>query len=483
VAIALGAAPRRTAIWAGVFELLMAVFVLAFHSGASDEWHAYSLLVDARGPLGFGLSVGVDGLSALMVFLSSTVLLAAVWVSPIAGGRLYYASSLLIAAGAIGAFVTTDVIFFYAFHELALIPTFLMIGLYGSGERKAIAWRLVIYLGLGSLILLAGLVALVLHLGGDGSGGDLTFDMIELRQRALELGAVGAEAQAWIYLTLLVGFGILVALFPFHSWAAPAYASAPTATAMLHAGVLKKFGIYGLMRLGAPLLPEGSSAGWVLNILLILLLGNVLIVGLQTVAQRRLDRMVAYSSVMHMGYLFLAIAVATPEAFAGASLLMLGHGLSVALMFAFVGRIRDQVGVLDFRKLGGLAARVPVMYVMFGLGAFAALGLPGFANFSGEILIYLAAFQGAGELSAIQWGALLALWGVVLTAVYTLRAFRAMFHGEVVPGQEGLIDLRWVERFPYLLLIAILLLGGLFPGLFLQVLEPAIDALFGITIP
>jgi len=183
------------------------------------------------------LSLGMDGMSLILMLLTVLVTFAAVWMSPPCStlgnkARLYYASPLLIGAGALGAFLSTDLFFFFSFHELALIPTFLMIGMMGHGEdRVGAAWKITIYLSVGSLILLAGLLALV------GASGANSFSMADL-QAAAANGALGANTQKWIYLTLLIGFGILIALFPFHSWAAPAYAAAPTPVAMMHAGVL-----------------------------------------------------------------------------------------------------------------------------------------------------------------------------------------------------------------------------------------------------
>src|SRR5690606_12579257 len=237
-----------------------------------------------------------NGMGVVMILLSVIVTLAAVLSGKPPEGRekLWYGSSLLISAGALGAFAATDLFFFYAFHELALIPTFLMIGILGRGDRREIAWKITIYLGLGSISLLTGLVWLA-NLTG-------SYDIpTMIANKAL----IPAEAQKGIAALLIIGFGTLVSLFPFHSWAAPAYASAPAPVAMLHAGVLKKFGLYGLLRLAIPLVPEGLQH-W-LTPLLVLLLGNILWVGLVTISQKRLDTLLGNSSVMHMGYIFLAI--------------------------------------------------------------------------------------------------------------------------------------------------------------------------------
>src|SRR5437660_1824220 len=227
----------------------------------------------------------------VMVLLAAIVTMAAVWFT----GEIdrhenaFYACLLLISGGAIGAFASIDLFFFYAFHELALIPTFLLIGIWGSGNRTAAAWKITIYLALGSFILLLGLILLYQSVPVESR----SFDIRNLQTAALA-GQIAPAAQRQIYILLLIGFGILISLFPFHSWAPEAYASAPAPAAMLHAGVLKKFGLYGLLRLAVPLLPQGAQY-WS-HLLIVLLLGNIIYIGLVTLAQKRLDWMLGYSS-------------------------------------------------------------------------------------------------------------------------------------------------------------------------------------------
>ncbi|QQL44272.1 complex I subunit 4 family protein [Sulfuriroseicoccus oceanibius] len=481
IAIGLRAPARNTALLAAIANVALTA-VLCFNfdqsQGTGDFQFTSSLLVLQSPEI--SLAFGVDGMSLIMVLLTVIVTLAALWsIKPqIANERLHYISSLLIAAGGLGAFLSTDVFFFYAFHELALIPTFLMIGLCGRGENpKRVAWTITLYLALGSLVLLAGIVALVLNSGG--SDGGLTFSMSHL----LSMGSqIDPSTQKWIAALLLVGFGTLVSLFPFHSWAAPAYAAAPTSVSMLHAGVLKKFGLYGLIRLAVPLLPEGM-AEWT-NVLLVLLLCNILYVGLVTVAQRRLDLMLGNSSVMHMGYIFLGIAALisdkgpNPIATNGAVLLMFAHGVSIALLFALAGKIEERTGRLEHDTLGGLAKKMPSLGFLFGLAAFASIGLPGFANFAGEVAIFVAAFAGVydgstlTELGNLQWAAIAAFWGVVISAVYMLRSYRSIFMGEEPKGGlevDGRLTLD--EKLPLGMLAAALLVVGFFPNIILQYLN------------
>jgi NADH-quinone oxidoreductase subunit M len=246
---------------------------------------------------------------------------------------------------------------------------------------------------------------------------------------------------------------------------------------MLHAGVLKKFGLYGLLRIALPMLPEGAQH-WN-TLLVVLLLGNIIYVGLVTIAQKRLDWMLGYSSVMHMGYIFLGIAAANVIGLNGAAVLMFAHGISIALLFAIAGEIRRRTGTLVFADLGGLGKLMPFAGFTFGVATFATIGLPGFANFAAEVMIFFGAFRVGANWQGFhlfQVATALALWGVVISAVYMLRAYRAVFMGlpndESFRGRNGLPDLARTLRLPVVLLIAATIIVGFFPNSFLRLLRP-----------
>jgi NADH-quinone oxidoreductase subunit M len=308
-----------------------------------------------------------------------------------------------------------------------------------------------------------------------------SFDLRAL-QTAASAGQITSDAQQHIYLLLLIGFGILISLFPFHTWAPQAYASAPAPAAMLHAGVLKKFGLYGLLRISVPMLPEGSRHwAW---LLIILLLGNIIYVGLVTIAQKRLDWMLGYSSVMHMGYIFLGIASANVVGTTGAAILMFAHGLSIALLFAIAGEVRDRAGTLRLDELGGLCKVMPLASFAFGLGAFAAIGLPGFANFAAEVMVFFGAFRNGADFAGFhiyQVTTLLALWGVVISAVYMLRGYRAIFMGTMREAFAPVADIRAGLRLPIVLLVAALLWIGFFPQILVRVVTPTFRTYFSAT--
>lgn len=466
--IIFGAPARMTALLAAVgnlgISLVTAITWTRFPGVGSFE---HIVLEKPQLTLALGLP---DGMSVVLMLLTTLVTVAAVASGKCPEGRerFWYPSVLLISLGALGAFLSTDLFFFYAFHELALIPTFLMIGMLGKGDRKAAAWKITLYLAFGSIILLAGLLWLA---NASGANSLLFADILA--------ADIDKQDQIGIAAFLIVGFGILVSLFPFHSWAAPAYASAPAPVAMLHAGVLKKFGLFGLLKL-YPAISEGLQF-WLVP-LLVLLLGNIVWVGFVTLNQKRLDSLLANSSVMHMGYIFLAFAAliaagsmeANTIAFPAAVILMFGHGVSIALLFALSDKIERRTGTLFMEEMGGLAKNAPGLAFLFGLGGMASIGLPGLANFVGEAGVFLSGFKNWNPtegLGPVQITTIIAISGVVISAVYMLRAIKHIFHGPEVTSTDSAEDLSLMEKLPSGLLAFALLLVGLFPNLLLKLVE------------
>jgi NADH-quinone oxidoreductase subunit M len=470
--IMLGANARLTArVSSVILFVLTCVLIFKYDRVAGDFQFVGGWTVSEA--MGLSLLFGADGLSLAMLFLASIVTVAAVWVIPPIKDRqnLFYACILLISTGVVGAFASLDVLFFYAFHEVALIPTFLLIGIWGSGDRQAAAWKATIYLGLGSFVLLLGIIGLYSAM----PVGIRSFDL-RVIQEAAAAGVL--KPDDWVYLLLLFGFGTLVSLFPFHSWAPQAYASAPTPAAMLHAGVLKKFGAYGLLRLVLPVFPEAMAT--YANLLLVLLVGNLLVIGLVTISQKRLDWTLGYSSVMHMGYIFLGFAALNELSLSGAGLLMVAHGLSIAALFALSGAIREKTGTLDYSELGGLARVAPKLGLLFGFAVMASIGLPGFANFPGELLVFFGAFSSPIATPAIlglsnfQWATVVAVWGVVISAVYMLRAYRKVFFGTMPDRWASLTDVDTLTRYAVVLLIIAMLVIGFYPQPILELITPSL---------
>ena len=479
------AAPAGIAVW------LWAQFPSPEAIATGHQGFAfYSLHALGLERIGIHLTLGLNGISLPLFVLAGLVGFAAGLYALQSGAErmhLYLALLLLMLGGLLGAFASIDIFFFYFFHELALIPTFLMVGLWGCrGERenRYAAMKLTIYLTVGAMLSLLGLIAIYQKSGVE------SFDLINLRG-ALAENPMPLVWQKYIFGLLLFGFGILVSLWPFHTWAPLGYGAAPSSAAMLHAGVLKKFGLYGLIQIALPLLPAGGRLALVIplpflpgipttwiGVLAWLALGNVLVVGLITLAQRDLKQMVGYSSVMHMGCAFLGVAGLSAAGAGGVVLLMFGHGLSVALLFLLTTSIHHRTATFDLAEMGGLGRQAPVLAAFFTAGILAAVGLPGFANFWGELAIFVALWRFS------PWMAAAAVAGIVISAVYGLRAAARVFFGGPsvefarVAAARAPGDLRWNERLPALILLAALLLVGVWPRSLSRPLDQALQALY-----
>jgi NADH-quinone oxidoreductase subunit M len=430
----------------------------------ADGGYAFTLV---RGTglesLGVFLHLGLNGISMPLFVMAGLVGLAAGGYA-ISGRterlRLFLILLLVMQTGLMGLFASVDILFFYLFHEFALIPTFILIAMWGGRGRKMVALELTIYLTAGAMITLAGL--LLLYLGSGFSPAERPFDMISLR---LALGSISHGTT--IAGLLLLGFGVLVSLFPFHSWAPKGYATAPAANAMLHAGVLKKFGLYGLIQIVLPVLPEGMAA-WGPT-LMWLALGNIVIIGFVTIAQRDLKLMLGNASVMHMGYAFLGLFAYSVVGVGGAVLMMFAHGLSIALLFLLADVVERRAGTTELSELGGLAQPAPVLAGFFVAAMMASIGLPGFANFWGELGIFVSLWQ-----SATPWVLAPAILGIVLSAIYGLRAVSRVFFGEAKTAYAG-GDLTLAEKWPAVLLLLGLFLAGFWPRLISDDLNAAVE--------
>jgi NADH-quinone oxidoreductase subunit M len=409
--------------------------------------------------LGINLTLGLNGIALPLFVLAGIVGLAAGLYAIQSGAerlKIYLMLLLIMQGGLMGVFASVDIFFFYFFHELALIPTFIMVGIWGGRDRSYAAMKMTIYLTVGAMLSLIGLIAIYVK----SSSGLQTFDLITLRA-ILASQPLSGIAQQNIFGLLLVGFGILVSLWPLHTWAPLGYGAAPSSAAMLHAGVLKKFGLYGLIQIALPLLPQGA-AHWATP-LAWLALGNVLVVGFVTIAQRDLKQMIGFSSVMHMGYAFLGIAAFSSVGAGGVVLMMVAHGLSVALLFLLSTSIHHRTHTFDMQEMGGLAQKAPVLAAFFVAATMASIGLPGFANFWGELAIFVALWDFSPAFTAA------AVAGVVISAIYGLRSAAKVFFGPAseefarVAETHPTTDLRWPERIPALLLLAALLFIGFWP--------------------
>ena len=465
---------RIVALLTTLLSMLLAVDLFLHFNNAAAGVGGYKFVeripwVDL---LGISYFVGVDGINVGLIFLGAMVAFAAACCSFEIKSREkeFYILLLVMTGGILGAFASLDLFFFYAFHEFALIPTFIMIGVWGRGENRTYAtFNLTLYLSVGALLALVGLLALYLQ----GPAAQRTFDIVALTEY-FKGNAMPASTQHFIFPLLMFGFGILVSLWPFHTWAPLGYGAAPTATAMLHAGVLKKFGLYGLIRIALPLMPAGAQ-NW-LNVLTLLCLGNILYCGWVAMGQRDLNQLIGNSSVAHMGFVFLGIASLNLVGVTGAVLVMIAHGLLVALTFGLSGYLRTQVGTLNLDELGGLLRPLPFIGAALVMAMLAGCGLPGFANFVGELSVMFGAWK--GSFGHAHWLVVASAWGgLVVGALYMLRAVRRVLHGELPEQWANIKDATPWRKLPFALLLASLLLFGCWPRLLTDKIKPSAEVI------
>ena len=433
---------RLLAVLGGAITVWKAIGLFgATLPGIASLQHEQLLPWVSVGGFSIAYHVGADGLNIGLILATAVVGFSAICVSwdIERQTKLYYLLLLLIITGAIGAFASLDLFFFYFFNELALVPTFIMIGVWGRGaEKTRAAFKITLYLTLGAMTALAGLIALYVQ------SGATSLDVVEL-QKHLAANPLPASTQIWLFPLLLFGFGTLVGLFPFHSWAPEGYAAAPTATAMLHAGILKKAGLYALIRVAWPFFPEGVAA-W-MPVLLILTLGNLVFCGFVAMRQKDLNLLLGNSSLAHMGFAFLGLASLTTIGISGTVLVMVAHAFLAALGFALSGFLYARTGTLEMARFGGLLQRLPFIGAVMIACFMAGCGLPGFANFAGEVSVLFGAWKSSG--TGLHWLVVAAAWGgLVIGAVYMLRAIRQVLHGELATEWKTLEEFRTAEELP-----------------------------------
>ena len=423
--------------------------------------------------LGLKFYLAADGINIGIIFMGAVVAFAAVCCAGDVTHRIkefYFLLNLMI-CGILGAFASMDLFFFYFFHELALVPTFIMIGVWGRGQNRNYAtYKITLYLSFGALLALIGLIGVYVQTGAE------SFSIPDLI-KAVEEKPIMESAQQWIFPLLMFGFGILVSLWPFHTWAPLGYGAAPTATAMLHAGVLKKFGLYGLIRVAIPMAPAGAQS-W-LEVLAWLALANLLFCGLVAVRQKDLNQLIGNSSVAHMGFIFLGIASLNVIGLTGAVLVMIAHGLLAALAFGLSGHLYQQHGSLDMTRMGGLLRKMPLAGTALLMAMMAGCGLPGFANFAGEITIFFAAWSAGFQIITViaAWSAL------VIGGLYMLRAIRNILHGSQGEDWDNASDAKPLVATAFGLLLAMLLVFGFAPNLLTKRINSEVEKIVRLAKP
>jgi NADH-quinone oxidoreductase subunit M len=388
--------------------------------------------------LNIRFSIGVDGISVAMIGLTSIVIFAGIFASwemddlP----REFFTFLILLSSGVFGFFISLDLFTMFLFYEIAVIPMYLLIGIWGSGPREYSAMKLTLMLMGGSALIVPGLLGLYFY--SNPSGGPLTFEILEIAKVHIPI-----EAQRLFFPLLFVGFGVLGALFPFHTWSPDGHASAPTAVSMLHAGVLMKLGGYGCFRVAVFLLPEAAhEMAW---IFLILTTTSVIYGALGAIWQKDLKYINAYSSVSHCGLVLFAILMFNQTAMNGAIMQMISHGIMTALFFALIGMIYGRTHTRFVNEMGGLMKVIPFLSVAYVIGGLASLGLPGFSGFVAEMTIFVGAFQHADTFHRVA--TIIAASSIVATAVYILRVIGILLLGKINNEHyEHLTDAKWHEK-------------------------------------
>ena len=414
---------------------------------------------------GINYSVGIDGVSLLLVllttFLSAICILASWGVTKRI--KEYMVSMLFLEIGMLGAFVSLDLFLFYVFWEIMLIPMYLLIGVWGGPRRIYAAVKFFIYTMAGSVLMLVAILILVFL--NYKTTGELTFDLIKIYQLDIP-----ANAQLWLFLAFGIAFAIKVPMFPFHTWLPDAHVEAPTAGSVILAGVLLKMGIYGFIRFCLPLFPYASHE--FVHLISILAVVGIIYGALMALAQEDLKKLVAYSSVSHLGFILLGVFAFNLEGIKGGVIQMINHGLSTGALFLMVGMIYDRRHTRLISEYGGLVKQIPIFAVFFLIVSFSSMALPGLNGFIGEFLILAGAFQ----FNRIYAG--LAIIGVLLGASYMLWTYqRVMLKGLTNPKNKNLKDLDLREIAIMLPVLLFIIWIGIYPQPFLSKLDKTVNHL------
>ena len=469
---------RWTATLFAGAALLLSFYTFLFyyldhrHEGGMQFTRTWDWLeLPGTGPLaeqGITLALGIDGIAAPMILLTGIVMFCGVLMSWTVQDRSkdFFILYFVLLSGVYGVFSSLDLFFFFFFYELAVLPMYLLIGVWGSSStfstfvrtKEYGAMKLMLYLVAGSVLVWIAILAIFVE------GGLGTFSLT-----ALEQVTFSENFQRVFFPFLMVGFGVLAGLWPFHTWSPDGHVAAPTAVSMVHAGVLMKLGAFGILRIGLTLLPEGAE-DW-MPVLIGLGMVNVLYGAMSAMGQRDLKYIIGYSSVSHMGYVLMGIATLNSLGVTGAVLQMFSHGIMTALFFAAVGVIYDRTHTRDITVLSGLARRMGLTASVFAVAGLASLGLPGLSGFVAELLVFLGLFQTYPVLGA------LGIVGAAVTAVYILRLLARVFFGPMDERWSGQTDASRLEGFSMLVLVGFIFLVGLFPFPFVRVIDTGVDQL------
>ena len=465
---------RQAALATALLTWVVSLLLLVGYAPGSPGFQ-YEETLDWIPLFGIQYKLGVDGVSAALVVLTTTL----TWISILASFgpiqtriKEYMVSFLILEVGMLGVFLALDLFLFYIFWEVVLVPMYLIIGIWGGANRIYATIKFVLYTLVGSLLMLVAILATAFAYQSATGSWTNAFDFVTLRDFAVSGAGFAPELQIAAFLAFFLAFAIKVPMFPFHTWLPDAHTEAPTAGSVILAGVMLKLGGYGLLRFALPLFPDAAHT--FAPVIIVLSLIAIIYGAIVALVQPDLKRLVAYSSVSHMGFVTLGIFVFTEQGIQGAILQMVNHGLITGALFLLVGVIYERTHDRTLAKMGGLSVLMPVYTVVLGFFVFASAGLPGLSGFVGEFLALIGAFV------ANPWIAAVAAFVMIFGAAYLLWLFQRMAFGEVSPFFRGLgdhmTDMTPIEILTLVPLGALVVAFGLFPGLVLDLFPLTVDA-------
>ena len=458
---------RWTAFIGSSIQLLLSLGLYYAFNKARAQGETSQMLFEQKTDLfkswNISLHLGVDGISVAMILLTSFVVVAGVLMSWKVEKmtKEFFFLLMLLSMGAYGFFISLDLFVLFFFLEVAVIPKYLLIGIWGSGKKEDSANKLALMLMGGSALVLLGLLGIYLSAGK-------TFDLMQLSQLQLPI-----RTQMICYPLLFVGFGIFTALFPFHTWVPDGHSSAPTAGSMFLAGISMKLGGYGCLRVATYLMPEGAHA--YANIVIVLSTIAIFYGAFATMMQTDLKYINAYSSVSHCGFVLLGIGMLTKVAITGAVMQMVSHGLMTALFFAVIGMIYERTHTRQVNEMGGLLKVMPFTITLLFIVGFCSLGLPGLSGFVAEMTIFMGAWEHPDTFHRVA--TVMACMSIVVTAVYILRAVGKTAMGPLKEQYNHLSDATWNEKLAAIVLMIGILAIGLAPGWLNQLVSPGADVI------
>ena len=463
IALLPGATPRQVKRTAAlftsvVFILSVALFFMFDRSLSGPQFVEQASWIPA---LNVQYYLGVDGLSLPMLILTAMLGLIAVLVSWKIDlrAREYFAWLLILETGILGVFCSLDLILFFLFWEVELIPMYLLISIWGSGRKEYSAMKFVLYTLVGSALMLAGILILYSQAG--------TFDMTVLAGMGLE-AALGSLMATAIFFLLFIGYAVKLPVFPLHTWLPDAHTDAPTAVSVILAGILIKMGGYGMIRVCVGIFPE--TAKDYAPLLVALAVVGIIYGAALTLRQTDLKRLIAYSSISHMGFVLLGIFALSQVSMTGAILQMFSHGIITGLLFALAGLIYDKTHERSIPLLGGLARQMPIILVIFSVAGLAALGLPSTSGFAAEFLVFLGSFN-SEVVPGIQIYTVIGILGVVLGAGYILWMLQRVFYGTPKAQYDGVPDANRLEKVYIFSMVAVIMLIGIYPAILTDIMK------------